>query len=68
MEWLLRDYMTRKHIRSMSELAKLTGIEYRTLLNHISDVGNFRIHEVIALDNVLGFSDTDLVRILREAI
>ena len=68
MEWLLRDYMTLKHIRSMSELAKLTGIEYRTLLNHISDVGNFRIHEVIALDNVLGFSDTDLVRILREAI
>lgn len=66
MEWLLREYMTKRHIRSMSELAKLTGIEYRTLLNHIADVSKFRIFEIKALDDVLGFNDTDLLRFLRE--
>ena len=66
MEWLLREYMTKKHIRSMTELAKLTGIEYRTLLNHVNNVGNFRIYEVLALNEVLGLSDSDLLKILRE--
>lgn len=67
MKWLIREYMTKKHIASFSELAKATGIEYRTLMNHLADVGKFRVFEIVALDNVLQFKNEDLVRILREA-
>ena len=68
MEWMIREYMTKKHIPSLAELARLTGIEYRTLINHINDIGKFRIYEVIALDNVLSFKDEDLLRIMRGAV
>lgn len=67
MEWILRDYMNKRHIRSFTELAKLTGIEYRTLLNHIRDVGSFKAFELAALDEVLKFNSEDLVRFIREA-
>ena len=67
MRWILRDYMNKKHIESFRELSRQTGIEYRTLMNHISDVGNFRLFEIMALNEILKFTDEDLVRILREA-
>ena len=67
MEWILREYMNKKHIRSFKELSGLTGIEYRTLLNHIEDVGKFKAYELAALDNVLQLSSDDLLRFIREA-
>lgn len=66
MEWLIREYMTKRHIKSFTELSKMAGIEYRTLLNHISDVGLFRVYEIAALDSVLGFNDEDLLKFMRE--
>lgn len=66
MRWILRDYMNKQHIESFRELSRRTGIEYRTLMNHISDVGNFRLFEITALNDVLKFTDEDLVRILKE--
>ena len=66
MKWILRDYMNKARIESFRELSRRTGIEYRTLMNHISDVGKFRLFEIMALNDVLKFTDEDLVRILRE--
>ena len=65
MEWLIRDYMNKKHIRSLRELSSLTGIEYRTLLNHIGDVGKFKAYEIAALDNALQFTSEDLIKFIR---
>ena len=67
MRWMIQEYMVKKRIRSLSELSRETGIEYRTLLNHINDVGKFRVFEIAALDEVLGFDNEDLLKILREA-
>lgn len=68
MNWLIREYMTKKHIPSLAELSRLTGIEYRTLLNHINDIGKLRMYEVVALDNVLSFKDEDLLKIMRGSL
>lgn len=66
MKWLLKEYMTRKHIASFRELAKLTGIEYRTLMNHIADTSLFRISELKEIANVLGLKDEDVIKIFWE--
>lgn len=68
MKWLFLSYMNKVHIRSFRELSKETGIEYRTLLNHIEKPQCFRIFELVALDEVLRFSDEDMMRILRGRI
>lgn len=65
MKWLIKEYMTKRRISSIRELAKITGIEYRTLINHISDAQTFRLYEIEALDEALGFSDEDLLKIVR---
>lgn len=65
MKWLFQSYMVKAHIRSFRELAKETGIEYRTLLNHLDNAQYFRVCELVALDEVLKFSDEDMMRILR---
>ena len=67
MRWLIQEYMVKKHIPSFSELSRITGIEYRTLINHINDVGKFRVFEIVALDEALSFEDADLLKFLREA-
>lgn len=66
MRWMIQEYMVKKKIRSLLELSRETGIEYRTLLNHINDVGKFRVYEIAALDSVLGFNDEDLLKFMRE--
>lgn len=65
MKWLLKEYMTKQHIESFSELSRLTGIEYQTLMNHIKSPGQFRIFELKQLDSVLHFKDEDLVNLIR---
>lgn len=67
MEWLLKKYMAKVHIDSFSELSKVTGIKYRTLLNHIKDGSQWRLFELMALDEVLKFTDDDLLKIARGA-
>lgn len=66
MKWLLREYMTKKHISSFKELSKLTGIEYRTLMNHIADARLFRLYELKAIAEVLGLKDEDVLKIIWE--
>lgn len=67
MKWVIREYMTKRHISSFSELSRMTGIEYHTMMKHIEHVELFRVFEIVALDNVLKFADGDLLKILREA-
>ena len=65
MKWLLKRYMNEQRIDSISELSRLTGIEYQTLQNHIKNIGQFRVFEIKQLDAVLHFSDEDLVRLAK---
>lgn len=68
MKWLLKQYMTKQHIESLMELSKRTGIGYQTLNNHIKNVGEFRAFELRQLDEILHFSDEDMLLIIRGGI
>jgi len=63
MKWILRKYMGEAHIDSFTELSEITGITRRTLYDRISNPRTIRAYEINALDNVLHFSDEDLVRL-----
>ena len=63
-KWIFKKYMDAKHIEDFRALAKLTGIKYQTLLDHINDPGLFRGFEIKELNNVLQFSSEDLVKII----
>ena len=65
MKWLIKDYMCRAHIESISELAKLTGLTRRLLYDRINNPETFRIFELKALDEVLHFQDEDYLKLAR---
>lgn len=65
MKWLLRTYMCKQHIESLSELADRTGMTRRLLYDRINNPSTFRIFELMALDEVLKFSDEDLMLLIR---
>lgn len=52
-------------IDSFRDLAKETGIDYQTLLDHIARPELFRQWEIKVLDEVLKFSDEDLLKLIR---
>jgi len=58
--WLFKEHMTAQHIEDFKELAKLTGIKYQTLLDHLADPDLFRVSELKELKRVLQFSSEDL--------
>lgn len=62
---LLKFYMIDYDIDSFRELAKETGIDYQTLLDHIAKPELFRQWEIRVLDEVLKFSDEDLLKLIR---
>ncbi len=61
--WIIKKYMDAKHIGDFKELAKLTGIKYQTLLDHIENPGLFRVFELRNLNDVLQFSSEDLAKL-----
>ena len=65
MKWLLKQYMAQAHIDSMEELAESTGISKRTLYNRIDNPRTLRIYELVSLDDVLHFTNDDLVRLAK---
>jgi DNA-binding phage protein len=65
MEWLIRKYMAHEHIKSMTELATLTGIKRQHLYKLISEPSRMRLFEIMALDEALKFSEADLVALVR---
>lgn len=62
--WIFKKYMDAKRIEDFKALAKLTGIKYQTLLDHIDDPRLFRAFELRELNNVLQFSSEDLLQII----
>lgn len=65
MKWLLKRYMVEQHIDSFSALCRRTGIAKRTLYDRIEEPNTMRIYELHALDEVLHFSDEDMIRLTR---
>lgn len=68
MKWLIKRYMARAQIESLQELAKATGIKRRHLTDLINDPRKIRVFEIIALNDVLQFSDEDLMKLARGQI
>lgn len=65
MKWLIKQYMAAQHIESLSELARMAGLTRRKLYDRINDPKTFRMYEIIALDEVLHFSNEDLLFLMR---
>lgn len=65
MRWLIKTYMCRHHIESLKELAEMTGFTRRLLNDRINYPQNLKLFELAALDNVLHFSDEDLLELIR---
>ncbi len=65
MKWLIKKYMVEQQIDSLSALCRRTGISKRTLYDRIAEPSTLRIFELIALDEVLHFSDEDMIRLSR---
>ena len=62
--FLLKKYMACRQIQDFKELAKLTGIKYQTLLDHLDNPGLFRKYELSEIFNVLQVSSEDQILIL----
>jgi hypothetical protein len=58
---LFKRYMLNNDIDTFKGLAKETGIDYQTLLDHLTRPELFRVYELKALDEVLHFSSEDLL-------
>ena len=65
MKWLIKSYMANVHIETWEELAKETGITRRHLYDLIKDPHRLKVSEIMALDEVLHFSEQDLLRLVR---
>lgn len=62
---LLKLYMIESDIDNFTQLAKETGIDYQRLNRRIADPHSFTVFELISLDDVLHFSDEDLLILLK---
>lgn len=62
---LLRRYMVEADLDCFTELARETGIDYQRLNRRIADPHSFTVFELISLDDVLHFSDEDLLLLVR---
>jgi len=62
---LFKQYMLPIGLENFTELAKETGIDYQTLLDHIARPELFRQWEIRTLDELLHFSDEDLLKLIR---
>lgn len=65
MKWLLKEYMALRKIDSLKQLSRDTGIKEGTLHLRIQKPTTLKVMELVALDNVLHFEDSDLLRLSR---
>lgn len=63
--WILRKSSAEAHIKTNKELCKQTGINARTLRDRFIDPSSLRVFELRALNDVLNFSDEDLLKIVK---
>ena len=57
--------MIEADIDNFTQLAKETGIDYQRLNRRVADPHSFTVFELISLDDVLHFSDEDLLLLVR---
>ncbi len=62
---IIRTNRERSGIRSDSELARVTGIGYRTLLRRMDDPGSMLLYELRVLAKKTHMSDEDLLELVR---
>lgn len=62
---LFKRYMNEADIDNFSELSRQSGIDYQTLNVRIKNPGTFRIYEIRQLDELLQFSEEDLLLLMR---
>jgi hypothetical protein len=62
---IIRSNRERSGIRSDSELARVTGIGYRTLLRRMDDPGSMLLCELRVLAKKTRMSDEDLLELIR---
>ena len=62
---LLLLYMIEADISNFSELSRQTGIDYQTLNVRVKNPGTFRVYEIRQLDELLHFSDEDLLLLIK---
>ena len=62
---ILKLYMIEADIDNFTQLAKETGIDYQRLNRRVADPHSFTVFELISLDDVLHFSDEDLLLLVR---
>lgn len=65
MKWLIKSYMAEAHIDSVVELSEATGITRRHLYDILKDPHRLKVYEIKALDDVLHFSEQDLLSLVR---
>lgn len=51
--------------RGLKQLSEETGIKYLRLQEHLKDPGKLRLFEFWAIDEVLEFEDSDVIKIVR---
>lgn len=56
--------MAEKEIETFKDLAKETGIDYHTLLDHLERPELFRAYELKAINEVLQFSSENLFTVV----
>lgn len=62
---IIRTNRERSGIRSDSELARVTGIKYRTLLRRMEDPGSMLLCEIRALVKKTHMGDEDLLALIK---
>ena len=62
---ILKLYMIEADIDNFTQLAKETGIDYQRLNRRVADPHSFTVFELISLDDVLHFSDEDLLKLIK---
>ena len=66
MKKLFKRYMNEADIDNFSELSRQSGIDYQTLNVRIKEnPGTFRLYEIRQLDELLHFTEEDLLLIIR---
>lgn len=58
---LFKGYMLQNGDISFKELARQTGIDYHTLLDHLKHPELFRVIEIREIHKILNFNQSDLV-------
>lgn len=62
---IVKQYMIARCLdNGFKDLAKMSGIKYQTLLDHMDEPDLLRVSEIRSINEVLQFSSEDLLKII----